>query len=161
MAAHPSVLAWRIPGTGEPGGLPSMGSHRVGHDWSALAAAAAAAEPLKASSCLWMEMWDRRAVVKGYKSFPRWVGSWKWMFGSHEGRVWTSWPQVFWTWSEHHCLFLDTVHSSGVVPPLFRSYGPQVAGWAILTLQQSQGLSCCSFLGFLGTLHWCCIVLPS
>ena len=34
MATHSSVLAWRIPGTGEPGGLPSMGSHRVGHDLS-------------------------------------------------------------------------------------------------------------------------------
>ena len=32
IATHSSVLAWRIPGTGEPGGLPSMGSHRVGHD---------------------------------------------------------------------------------------------------------------------------------
>ena len=42
MATHSRVLAWRIPGTGEPGGLPSMGSHRVGHDWSNLAAAAAA-----------------------------------------------------------------------------------------------------------------------
>ena len=41
MATHSSVLAWRIPGTGEPGGLPSVGSHRVGHDWSDLAAAAA------------------------------------------------------------------------------------------------------------------------
>ena len=41
-ATHSSVLAWRIPGTGEPGGLPSMGSHRVRHDWSTLAAAAAA-----------------------------------------------------------------------------------------------------------------------
>ena len=41
MATHSSVLAWRIPGNGEPGGLPSMGSHRVGHDWSILAAAAA------------------------------------------------------------------------------------------------------------------------
>ena len=40
MATHSSVLAWRIPGTGQPGGLPSMGSHRVGHDWSDLAAAA-------------------------------------------------------------------------------------------------------------------------
>ena len=40
MAAHSSVLAWRIPGTGEPGGLPSMGLHRVRHDWSDLAAAA-------------------------------------------------------------------------------------------------------------------------
>ena len=39
MATHSSVLAWRIPRMGEPGGLPSMGSHRVGHDWSALAAA--------------------------------------------------------------------------------------------------------------------------
>ena len=34
MATHSSVLAWRVPGTGKPGGLPSMGSHRVGHDWS-------------------------------------------------------------------------------------------------------------------------------
>ena len=41
MVTHSSVLAWRIPGTGEPGGLPFMGSHRVGHDWSDLAAAAA------------------------------------------------------------------------------------------------------------------------
>ena len=41
MATHSSVLAWRVPGTGEPVGLPSMGSHRVGHDWSDLAAAAA------------------------------------------------------------------------------------------------------------------------
>ena len=41
MATHSSVLAWRIPGTGEPGGLPSIGSHRVGHGWSDLAAAAA------------------------------------------------------------------------------------------------------------------------
>ena len=40
MATHSSVLAWRIPGTREPGGLPSMGSHRVRHNWSDLAAAA-------------------------------------------------------------------------------------------------------------------------
>ena len=41
MATHSSVLAWRVPGTGEPGGLLSMGLHRVGHNWSDLAAAAA------------------------------------------------------------------------------------------------------------------------
>ena len=46
MATPSSVLAWRIPGTGEPGGLPSLGSHRVGHNWSSLAAAAAAAHKL-------------------------------------------------------------------------------------------------------------------
>ena len=43
MATHSSGLAWRIPGMGEPGGLPSLGSHRVGHDWSDLAAVAARA----------------------------------------------------------------------------------------------------------------------
>ena len=41
IATHSSVLAWRIPGMGEPGGLPSIGLHRLGHDWSDLAAAAA------------------------------------------------------------------------------------------------------------------------
>ena len=45
MATHSSVLAWRISGTGEPGGLPSVGSHRVRHDWSDLAAAAGTQEP--------------------------------------------------------------------------------------------------------------------
>ena len=47
MATHSSVLAWRIPGTGEPGGQLSIGSHRVGQDCSDLAAAAAAAVPIK------------------------------------------------------------------------------------------------------------------
>ena len=49
MATHSSVLALRIPGTGEPGGLLSMGSHRVGHYWSDLAAAAAALLFLKSN----------------------------------------------------------------------------------------------------------------
>ena len=44
MATQSSILAWRILGMEEPGGLPSMGSHRVRHDWSDLAAAAAAAD---------------------------------------------------------------------------------------------------------------------
>ena len=55
MATHSSVLAWRIPGTGEPGGLLSMGSHRVGHDSSDLAAVAAgesAAGPTLFLDCL-------------------------------------------------------------------------------------------------------------
>ena len=49
MATHSTTLAWRIPGMGEPSGLPSMRSHRVGHNWSDLAAAAAAA----ACTCSW------------------------------------------------------------------------------------------------------------
>ena len=55
MATHSSV-AWRIPGTGEPGGLPSMGSHRVGHDWSDLAAAAVAAPQIKFCSILYYRL---------------------------------------------------------------------------------------------------------
>ena len=47
MATHSSVPAWRIPGMGEPGGLPSMGSYRVGHNRSDLAVAAAAAKLLQ------------------------------------------------------------------------------------------------------------------
>ena len=49
MATHSSVLGWRIPGMGEPGGLLSMGSHRVGHDWRNLAAAAMAVK-----GCCWI-----------------------------------------------------------------------------------------------------------
>ena len=62
MATHSSVLAWRIPGTAEPGGLPSVGLHRVRHDWSDLAAAAAAA-----AAC--------GSVVKSTWQFRRWVQS--------------------------------------------------------------------------------------
>ena len=55
MAIHSSVLAWRIPGMGEPGGLPSLGSHRVGHDWSDLAAAANIIKRLKGLWGQWVE----------------------------------------------------------------------------------------------------------
>ena len=47
MATHSSILAWKIQGPGEPGGLPSMGLHRVGHDWSDSAAAAAGGSAVK------------------------------------------------------------------------------------------------------------------
>ena len=55
MATHSSVLAWRIPGMGKPGGLPSMGSHRVGHDWSKLAAAEAAKGSNKKKRNIWQK----------------------------------------------------------------------------------------------------------
>ena len=57
MATHSSGLAWRIPGTGEPGGLPSMGSHRVGHDGSDLAAAAAVRENISYSCVRVTKFW--------------------------------------------------------------------------------------------------------
>ena len=66
MATHSSVLAWRIPGTGEPGGLPSRGSHRVRHDWSDLAAAAAAAAAVKCDYIL------HEKIARAWKPF---VGS--------------------------------------------------------------------------------------
>ena len=78
MATHSSVLAWRIPGTGEPGGLLSMGSHRVGHDWSDLAAVAAAAAAAYISFYLLMYIWLLSTLEVlmllwrfGYKSFCR------------------------------------------------------------------------------------------
>ena len=61
MATHSSVLAWRIPGTGEPGGLPSMGSHGVGHNWSDLAAVAAAVSHLTGKD------WKLLPVVSGIR----------------------------------------------------------------------------------------------
>ena len=63
MATHSSVLAWRIPGTGEPSGLPSMGSHRVGHDWSNLAAAAAEYRWGWTSFCLFIAYSDFFCVI--------------------------------------------------------------------------------------------------
>ena len=78
MATHSSVLAWRIPGTGEPGGLPSMGSHRVGHDWSDLAAQSPKWEglnnnavcSLQKQSCGWIFNME-----KGLKSTIKWEKS--------------------------------------------------------------------------------------
>ena len=64
MATHSSVLAWRIPGMGEPGGLLSMGSHRVGHDWSDLATAAV--------------VFERIHLQCGRPGFDPWIGKMPW-----------------------------------------------------------------------------------
>ena len=70
MATHSSVLAWRIPGTGEPGGLPSMGSHRVGHDWrDSAAAAAAAASILRSALVYWMPNAISKRILRYLFSF--------------------------------------------------------------------------------------------
>ena len=88
MATHSSVLAWRIPGTGKPGGLPSMGLHRVGHDWSDLAAAAAAGQLCLLNSrmndCLSTFLFPRNSVGE----YSVWTAfyimtSWGWTKGFH------------------------------------------------------------------------------
>jgi len=68
MATHSSTLAWRISGTEEPGGLPSMGSHRVGHDWSNLAAAASRSCSLFPGGKwnffhIWLPLWCRKPFL--------------------------------------------------------------------------------------------------
>ena len=80
MATHSNVLAWRIPGTGEPGGLPSMGSHRVGHNWSDLAAAAAAFQSCGVLNCFFSyEMWTQSLTPWSYTALfvvhRTWYGS--------------------------------------------------------------------------------------
>jgi len=71
MAPHSSVLAWRIPGMGEPGELPSMGLHRVGHDWSDLAAAVKAMVfPVVVYGC---ESWTiKKAKCQRIDAFELW-----------------------------------------------------------------------------------------
>ena len=68
MATHSSVLAWRIPGTVEPGGLPSMGSHRVGHDWSDLAATAGTL----GLTCLILATWHDASTIWWYPTSGHW-----------------------------------------------------------------------------------------
>ena len=74
MATHSSFLAWRIPGTGEPGGLPSTGSHIVGHDWSDLAAAAASNDAEHLSCVCWSSVCLlQRNVYLSFLSFLKLV----------------------------------------------------------------------------------------
>ena len=68
METHSSVLDWRIPGMGEHGGLPSMGSHRVRHDLSDLAAAAAAGKILHATEQLNLCATTMEPVLKSPKA---------------------------------------------------------------------------------------------
>ena len=72
MEPHSSALAWRVPGTGKPGGLPSVESHRVGHDWSDLAAAAAViiTGELRSRSLVSHQNYSHFKPEKGLKYHP-------------------------------------------------------------------------------------------
>ena len=90
MATHSSVLAWKIPGTEEPGGLPSVGSHRVGHDWSDVAAAAVyilekAVTPYS-STLAWKIPWmeePAKAAVPGVAKSQTWLSDFTVTFHFH------------------------------------------------------------------------------
>ena len=85
MATHSSILVWRIPGMEEPGGLPSVGSHRVGHDWSDLVAAAEQRRESSVKGALWdfmvpfpYKMWDLGSCTRscGLGRLASTPGSW-------------------------------------------------------------------------------------
>ena len=103
MATHSSVLAWRIPGTGEPDGLPSMGSHRVGHDWSDLAATVAAAGVHWRD---WCWGWNYNTLATSCEELTHWKRPWclEGLGAGGEGdeRGWDGWmaspTQCTWVW---------------------------------------------------------------
>ena len=111
MAPHSSVLAWRIPGMAEPGGLPSMGSHRVGHDWSNLAVAAAAVTQQTLA-----ENWGS---VASSRYFPSCVSLQSKPFSSHPPFT----AAIFWLtsslliYSIEHCSSGLTNSSPGTIDP--------------------------------------------
>ena len=88
MATHSSVLAWRIPGTEESGGLPSIGSPRVGHDWSDLAAAAAATAVHSKGDQPWVFFGRNDAKAETPVLWPPHAKSWLTGKDSDAGRDW-------------------------------------------------------------------------
>ena len=111
MAAHSSVLAWRTPGTGEPGGLPSMGSHRVGHDYSDLAAAAPNFYSLKI-----------KKISAGRLVLGDWLGCSRCLLGQASLPTWKSGSLLvmiegFWQWLQRGSISFRGVLGSG---PHFR-----------------------------------------
>ena len=117
MATHSSVLAWRIPGTAEPGGLPSMGWHRVGHNWSDLAAAVAF------SKTIWVQnrtfTWFIRST--GTKFFHK----------------------MIWKENESHSVMSDSLQAHGLYS-LWNSLGQNTGVGSLSLLQRmfpTQGLN--------------------
>ena len=132
MATHSSVLAWRIPGMGEPGGLPSTGSHRVGHDWSDLAAAAAALSYMmvfikSCETCLWAGMPDfcwrtslPNAMAPCEPPLLRFF-----LLLAPSNKNWLN------CWSARHCAkpFNALSHSMLAVTLWSRCYNPNITMW--------------------------------
>ena len=118
MATRSSVLAWRIPGTVEPEGLPSMGSHRVGHDWNDLAAATV--------SKLYTEISYLKDICKAKISRPPQIANTKtgWTFGSFRPPSlflfkWSAFPGAFvYAWV-CFCLFCFAFQQISFLSPKY------------------------------------------
>ena len=111
MATHSSVLAWRIPGTGETGGLPSMGSHRVGHDWSDLQQQQQQQQPLYFRSSLQRPHWTWPWL---HSYYPRELE----LSVSFKGQV-TSIARMF-QWLSKHWNPLEGLVNHGLLGPIPR-----------------------------------------
>ena len=116
MATHSSVLAWRIPGTGEPVGLLSMGLHRVGHDWSDLAATAASSPPSQHTRQAYRDAGElypfRRSL--SWNALPGKIGNSQW---AHRFAVWASFVGLWAPWRQDlhlTCLFPLLHHTSHI-----------------------------------------------
>ena len=118
MATHSSVLAWRIPGTGEPGGLQSMGSHRVGHDWRDLAAAAAALQSSLCHVCVdgtfrgWTHLLvtsNQRWTKKFFQKLINVLSMLLWFWYSIKNTV----EYIIWLWNVDHQMDSCKISGSG------------------------------------------------
>ena len=133
MATHSSVLAWRIPGKGEPSGLLSMGSHRVRHDWGDLTAAAATCSILfpLATISVWIsshpnvKVW--RASVHGVTKSRTWLSDWTEIKRQPwNQKAFVSWkksydkPRVGTKKQRHHCAD-QTLYSNAIIFPVVTS----------------------------------------
>ena len=125
MTTHSSVLAWRIPGTAEPGGLPSMGSHRVGHDWSDLAAAAAVPYCIMRSDSVWHEQLPVITVIPHLTSLIHFQ-----KLQESEKKSDSSWFLVL--------LFIFMISSKTIIPLFIITLFPECSGTEVKYLSTKE-----------------------
>ena len=149
MATYSSVLAWRTPGIGEPGGLPSMGLHRVGHDWSDLAAAAAAAAAFIGRTDAEAEtpiLWPPHENRLSWKD-PDARKDWKW---EEKGSL----TQCTWSLSGFRELVMDRMAWRAAVHEVIKSQVTEGLNWLRLPALPD---SCPSSHIIPTSCFWCCI----
>ena len=172
MATHSSVLAWRVLGTGEPGRLPSMGSHRVGHDCSDLAAAAAAERSLEQ-----LRKQHHRYVREALSCFL--VSGNKDSIASQQSALpalqFSHCPRQYYTREKHEktcqhlaliwkctiispsCVFLQVFFSNWLLTTLLHIFANSL--WLILfyiLLSEYCCLQTTNYISFPNTVHQCC-----